>query len=208
MPKLKQAAAAECEATLQALLAKRDELIARGEKLPELRRNASYAAHVEQNAEARDDLDSINAEISIHASELASIDDAIATAKNHVLIAQAQEADVAARARAKEAVTVVADFKQAGIDLDQALRAVGDRAAALMELLHKLHQTTGVQFPSADQVDTLGFKALETAIQRTPWRKRFRPVAPGERREFGALFAGWVQVIEGRLQALISKEAA
>jgi hypothetical protein len=107
----------------------------RGDRLPELRRNASYAAHVEQNADARDDLDAINAEIATHQSELASLDDAIAAAKNRVVVAQAMEKDSVDRAKAKEAVEVLEAFRKAGHDLDNALRAIADKGAKLNELL-------------------------------------------------------------------------
>jgi hypothetical protein len=61
-----------CQETLAALEAKRAELVARGEKLPELRRGAAFAAHVEGNEEARNALDAVNVEVATHASELAS----------------------------------------------------------------------------------------------------------------------------------------
>jgi hypothetical protein len=116
--------------TLAALDVKRAQLLARGAELPELRRAAAFAAHVEKNAESRRVLDWVNSEVASYDSELASIDDAI----------------------------------------------------ALNDLVSKLHRSTNAQFPSWDQIDALGFKALETAIQMTPWARRFRPIAPGERR--------------------------
>ena len=89
MTKQKVTSVAEAEEVLRSLEAKREELIARSEQLPELRRDAAFAAHVEGKAEARKALDKVAAEVSTHASELASIDDAIAAAKNKVFIAQA-----------------------------------------------------------------------------------------------------------------------
>lgn len=93
----------EAGETLRSLEAKRVELVERGEKLPGLRRDAAFAAHVEPNAEARKALDKVSNELATHSSELASLDEAIATAKNYVLIAQAFEAETAQRARAKDA---------------------------------------------------------------------------------------------------------
>jgi len=74
--KTKRQTVSDCEETLRALEVKREQLIARGESLPELRRGAAFAAHVEGNAEARRALDKVAAEVATHASELASIDDA------------------------------------------------------------------------------------------------------------------------------------
>ena len=141
-------------------------------------------------------------------SELASIDDAIAAAKNRVLITQAVEADAAKRASAKEALPVIAEFKKVGRDLDRALATVADRSAALMDLLRKLHQTTGQNFPSREQLDGLGYAAVMTAVLKTPWGHSFRPIPPSQRREFAPLFDGWAQVIEGRLQPLLIDEDA
>ena len=74
--KAKRQTVGDCEETLRALELKRKQVIARGESLPELRRGAACAAHVEGNAEARRALDKVAAEVATHASELASIDDA------------------------------------------------------------------------------------------------------------------------------------
>jgi hypothetical protein len=71
------------------------------DKLPELRRAAAFAAHAEGSAEALRALHKVAAESLAHDSSLASIDDAIADAKNRVLIARAMERDVADRASLK-----------------------------------------------------------------------------------------------------------
>jgi len=64
----KRLTVAECKETLRALEAKRVELVERGEKLPGLRRDAAFAAHVEQNAEARKALDKVSNELATHSS--------------------------------------------------------------------------------------------------------------------------------------------
>jgi hypothetical protein len=121
------------------------------------------------------------------------------------VIAQALEADVADRARAREALEIVAAFRKAGHDLDESLRLVAERGRAVADLLAKLHRATGSQTPSWDQLDALGYSALQTAIARTPWARRFRPIAPSERRDFGPLFSGWATVVENRLRPLLTE---
>jgi hypothetical protein len=64
---------------------------------------------------------------------------------------------------------------------------------------------TGSQSPTWDQLDALGFAALQTAIARTPWARRFRPIAPSERRDFGPLFDGWATTLENRLRAKLAE---
>jgi hypothetical protein len=105
---------------LQLLETKRAALIERGKQLPALRRAAAYAAHT-GDTEARRALDKVNAEIATHESELQSVDDAIHQGQNQRLIAQARERDLADRAKAKEAIEILAAFRQAGTDLDRAL---------------------------------------------------------------------------------------
>ena len=202
--KAKPESVADCEAALRALEEKRAELVQRGEKLPEERRNASYDAHVENSLQARRTLNRVAAEIATYATELASLDDAITAAKNKVLIAQAFEADQAKRAKAKESVAVIAAFKKAGHDLDAALRQIAKQGEALNGLLSQLHATTGSNFPSHDQLDTLGYAAVMTALLRTPWARQFRPMQPSQRREFGPLFAGWAEVLENRIKPLLA----
>jgi hypothetical protein len=60
---------ADCEVTLRALDLKRAALVARGEKLPELRRDAAFAAHVEKDPEARKALDRVAAEVASYETE-------------------------------------------------------------------------------------------------------------------------------------------
>jgi len=206
--KEKRQSVGDCEETLRALEIKREQLIQRGEKLPQLRREASYAAHVEKDVKSRHTLDKVAHEAATHGSELESLDDAIACAKNRLLVAKAMEGEVAARAKAKEAIEVVAHFKKLGRDLDEALRLVAERGQELEALLSKLHTTTGANFPTRDQLDALGFSALMTAVLQTPWAKRFRPMQPSQRRHFRDLFDGWATVLDNRIKPLLEDEAA
>jgi hypothetical protein len=102
-----QQTVAACEQPLKELEAKRAKLDERSAELPELRRGAAYLAHVQQDTQARRALDKVNAEVAIYSSELASLDDAIAAAKNRLLIAQAFEAAAADRARAAHAIEIL-----------------------------------------------------------------------------------------------------
>jgi chromosome segregation ATPase len=172
-------------AVLCELEAKRAKLVERGAELPELRRGAAYLAHVQQDAEARRALDKVSGEIATYDSELAALDDAIAEAKNRVLIAQAFEAAAADRARAARALELLGAFKEAGHELDDAWRVVSERSKLLSNLLSQLH-TAGVRVPTHDQLDVLGHAAMATAIMSTPWAKRYRHLAPNQRQRISA----------------------
>jgi hypothetical protein len=179
-------------------------LIERGKQLPALRRAAAFAAHVEKSAEARRTLDQINLELSTHESELQSLDEAIVQGQNRRLLEQALAAEAADRARAREAVQILAKFRQAGADMDQALRTVSERGHELNVLLGRLHDA-GVSVPTREQLDTLGYHPVMTSLMQTPWHQRFRYLGPSERRSFGQLFADWCSVAEGRLKSLLAE---
>jgi chromosome segregation ATPase len=200
-----QQTVAACEQTLKELEAKRAKLVERGAELAELRRGAAYLAHVQRDAEARRALDKVNAEVATYASELASIDDAIAAAKNKVLIAQAFEATAADRARAARALEILGAFREAGHELDDALRTITETGTLLGNLLPQLH-AAGVKSPTYEQLDALGYQAFATAIMATPWHRRFEPLAPNQRKTFRSLFDAWVMAIGPRLKAQLGKK--
>jgi hypothetical protein len=194
------------EKALADLEGKRDALIARVAELPEVRSMAAYDAHVGGNAEAIQTLDQVSAELASHASDLASIDDAIAAGKKLFLAAKASEDHDRKRESAKEAVELIAAFKKAGRDMDQALKTIAEMGDKLTTLLMDIHRTTGSSYPSAAQLDTLGYSAVMSALLRTPWRKRFRPLPPSQQRDFGPLFDGWATVLENRIKPLLSAD--
>lgn len=200
-----QQTVAACEQTLNELEAKRAKLVERCAELPELRKGAAYLAHVEKSPGARRTLNQVSAELATYESELASIDDAIAAAKNRVLIAQAFEADAADRARAREALEIFVAFRKCGHELDASLRALAEHGRALNDLHAKL-SACGIRNPNRDQLDVLGFAALQTALMATPWAKRFRYLGPSQRQSFRALFDQWAIVAEKRLRAQLGEQ--
>jgi hypothetical protein len=203
--------AKECESSVAAtavlceLETKRAKLVERGAELPELRKGAAYLAHVERNAEARRALDKVSAEIATYDSELAALDNAIAEAKNRVLIAQAFEAAAADRARAARALELLGAFKEAGHELDDALRTIAETGKLLGNLLPRLH-AAGVKSPTYEQLDALGYQAFATAVMATPWHRRFEHLAPNQRKTFRSLFDAWVMAIAPRLKAQLGDE--
>jgi hypothetical protein len=200
-----QPTVADAGAVLRELEAKRAKHIERGRELPELRAGASYLAHVEGSPGARRTLKQVNAEAAMHASDLASIDDAIAAAKNKLAIAQAHEAQAADRTRADEALKLLVEFRECGHILDGAVLALGTKGHELMSLVQQLHGL-GIRFPSAEQVDVFGDQAIRTCIASTPWSRRHRVVAPSERKSFRKLVDDWAMMIETRIKAQFAEK--
>jgi hypothetical protein len=82
-------------------------------------------------------------------SMLASIQEAISEAQTKLAIARAYEAEVADRAKAQAISEIVGAFKEAGHELDNALRTVGEMGKVLVNLLSQLH-AAGVRSPSVE----------------------------------------------------------
>jgi hypothetical protein len=200
-----QPTVADAEAVLRELEAKRAKHVERGRELPELRAGASYLAHVEGSPGARRTLKQVNAEAATHASDLASIDEAIAAAKNKLAIAQAHEAEVADQTRADEVLKLLVEFRECGRILDGAVLALGTKGHQLMSLVQQLHGL-GIRFPSAEQVDVFGDQAIRTCIASTPWSRRHRVVAPGERKSFRKLVDDWATMAEQRIRQQFGKK--
>jgi hypothetical protein len=190
----------DAKSVLADLEVKREKHIARGRELPELRSGAAYLAHVEGSPGARRTLNEVSRELATYESELAAIDAAIGEARNRILIAQAFEADATDRARAARALEILGAFRETGRELDDALRGVCEKGKLLGGLLGQLH-SCGVVNPTREQLDVLGYSAMQTALMSTPWANRFRFLGPSQRRSFGPLFDAWAQTAESRLKA-------
>jgi hypothetical protein len=196
---------ADAESVLRKLEAKRERHIERGKQLPEVRASAAFLALVEKSPGAQRTLKQVNSEVATYESELAALDAAIGEAKNRILIARAIEADVADKARAKEALQLFGEFKKCGVELDAAFRTIAERGQLLSDLLGKLH-ACGINNPTAEQVDVLGFACLQTSLMDTVWHRRFRFLGPSQRRHFGPLFAEWALAAERRLRAVLAED--
>jgi hypothetical protein len=57
------------------------------------------------------------------------------------------------------------------------------------------------QFPTNQQLHSLGHRALLTAIAGTPWKREFELVPPLSRRSFSDLIETWCSTIENGLGA-------
>jgi hypothetical protein len=190
---------AEAEGILVALQAKRVRLVARGVEIGDQCAAVAYDAHAAGNAKAEKTLADLRREGAEHASLLASLDSAIKVAGDKVLIARAYEADIADQAKAQQVRELVGALREAGHELDDACRTLSEMSRVVGRLLAQLHGL-GIKHPSYEQWDVFGDAALKTAIAGTPWVKRYRIVAPLERKQFGTLIDGWAASIEARIK--------
>jgi hypothetical protein len=185
------------EVVLADLEAKAARLVEHGAELAEQRRAASYQAHAQHDAEARKVLDRVNAEVATHASEMASIDDAIATAKGRLGVARAHEASRADREKAQKLREAVQEFLEIAGDLDEAIGDVAVLGRRLNNTWREM-QLLGAKVPTHSQMESLGGRAVAAAILGMPWARLFSPppISPHERHSFAELAAGWAGQIE------------
>jgi hypothetical protein len=87
------------------------------------------------------------------------------------------------------------EFVAHALAIDEAFTSMVNEANALGETLIKIH-SLGRTFPSFDQLNSLGARALGTAIMNTPWRKDFEHLAPSQRQSFPKLISDWASRIE------------
>lgn len=187
-------AVGQAERVLCELIAKRDGLVSRGNALADERRQIAFAAHTGDH-EARKRLDTINRETSEHVSELESLVAAISEATDRLEEARCAEAAEADQANARELRRVLEGFVEHGRKIDAALAAFVNESTAFRESLTKIH-SLGCDFPSHGLADTNARLAIGTALMQTPWRRDFEHLAPGRRRTFCELVAGWAVRIE------------
>ncbi len=190
------AAAGAVLADLEAKLARHRE---RAVELEASRKQASFGAHALHDPKQRKALADVVDQTIRHETEARAIADAIEEARCRLAIATAYEADVADRAKARAILELLGAFKEAGHEMDDALRTVAEVGKVLPNLLSQLH-AAGVRSPNRDQLDALGFQALGTALMAMPWAKRFEHLAPNQRRDFRSLFDTWAAAIESQIR--------
>jgi hypothetical protein len=190
---------AAAEAVLRDLEVKRDKLLVFSQQLAEQRKTYAYAAHAADDSDAKRELTNVAATIAIKINDsmLASIGEAVSEAQTKLM-------DVADQAKARQILELLGAFKEAGHELDDALRTLNETGRLFVNMVSQL-RGFGVG-PSYEQVDVLGGQAVLAALLGTVWGKRFPRLAPHEHRSFRALVDGWVAGPEARINAQLSEQ--
>jgi hypothetical protein len=173
----------KAEHTLAALQSKREDWIKRGTELADERSSVAFNAHACGDQKSRAKLDKLNTEIATHASELASLDSAIAEANIRLATAKADAALAEDRAKAEQLADTLSEFMQHAADIDMALATAVESSIKLEQALIKMN-ALGASSPNRNQLETIGELALHTALMRTPWARAFRHLPPNQRRTF------------------------
>jgi hypothetical protein len=186
---------ADAERVVASLDAKRQVVAERAVEHGKARERLAFAAHAQLDVEAGRELAEARDAALAAEREVAEIDSAMATARARLAEAKALEAKAADREQAKALRAAVRKFVEAGQRVDHALGMLARDGHALSDALREVHRL-GCQFPSAQQLDTLGHICLRAAIMQTPWVRSVETVPPGQRRSFRSLVEGWAANIE------------
>ena len=186
----------ECvEKTLSQLADKKERAAQRLREIEQERAQIAYAAHAEGDAKAIKRLEQLAHDAAGIAGEVSSVDTAIAEAHRRLDGAKAGEAREAARANAAEIKALLTVFAETARDMDEALADFATSSHELRDVVNKLHNL-GCQFPNHNQIESLGSRAVLTAIGQSIFKRAVETLAPGERRSFAPMVATWIANIE------------
>jgi hypothetical protein len=187
-----EAAVASAQAICVDLEAKRGDAVRRGTDLADERSAIAFAAHTTRDEQATARLQEIHLAISVHASELASLDAALRAAGEKVDVAKAALAHELRRCDALKLRTASAAFVSHCRKLDKALDELVNVLYDVEPLRQKL-DALGVG-PSYAQFVALGERPICMAMADTVFEGRIgRVLAPSERTTFSQLAASWTK---------------
>jgi hypothetical protein len=193
---------------LEVLQNKRAKTIERGFKLADERKAIAFDAHAGDDEKARRRLGQIHTEAVIQSNELASIDEAIATAAERLRAAEGDAALEQDRQEALAAREVLrAELMENGLKLNEALQILIEESAKQKLLFDKLRHL-GVSSPRADMVRISSAHCVSTALMVSGWQKEVGSefLAPGQRQNFATLYGRWAEAIEKELSRRIGDE--
>jgi hypothetical protein len=127
--------------------------------------------------------------------DLKSVDSAIAEAKRRVAAAQEAERQAEEERIAGELQELARMLRAAGKKCDAALKQLTEGAEELRKIVAATNER-GLHNPSAQQLQSLGSRAVLGAMVNTPFARDFQHLAPRERTNFVAFAGAWAQMIE------------
>lgn len=195
MKMTKQQSVADAQAVLERINKKLDAIGERAKEISAERQALGFKAHAEADARAIKQLATLAAEAAEIEAERETLAGAMREASLRVVAARNAEAEAAAEVNAKAIRKTLGEFVECGHALQEALDDVGQLGKHQQNLLSELHGL-GVGFPSHEQLSTLGWQAVQTALMNSPWHRRSEHLAPSQRRNFAALVDGWAATVE------------
>ena len=206
MSKLDEQTTVAAAAAITRLEGKRSELLARSTELATIRASVAFKALSEDDASARATLDRINKETGQLGAEGASLDAALATARQRLEAAQRHEALAANRARAQAIRSEWSATEKDFADLDQGLNLAADATRRLFERYGTMQQH-GLKPPP--QLTLMLSDVVVSYLMAMPpplWRQfnhqGLEHLPPNRRRNAASLRSGWGSQAERQAAAI------
>jgi len=187
------------EQTLHELEAKQAELAASRENDEAEMASVSYAAHTgDQKAEAR--LETLRSRAIRRDLEAKNLASAIEEAKRRVTAAKDAEGRAEEQRVAEELLELSQMMREAGKKCDKALKLLAEGSNELRKVVQATNQR-GMGNPSAQQLQSLGSRAILGTIINSPYAKDFPHIAPAERKNFATFTEAWASMVERAVSA-------
>lgn|SRR5262245_49731332 len=179
---------------LNDLEAKADALVqARADDAAEMAALA-YAAHTgDQRAEER--LETLQGRAIKLDLEARNLDIAIMEARKRVAAAQNDERNAEEMKVAEELLELSQIMREAGAKADKGLKMLAEGLNDLRKIIIATQQR-GLNNPSAQQLQSLGRRAVLGAMIDTPLAKEFEHISPADQKNLAAFTAAWADAIE------------
>jgi hypothetical protein len=201
----------QCQSTIQNLDAKLARVKQRSAEISAERDASAYSAHAGGDAKARKRLNELTDEALRQGHEMASLEAALKTARQHLAEAEHAEATAADRQRAKQAQALAekigARMKRAHASLSNGF----DELAAAERELSELHQT-GLTHLSHQSFRVNVVIALKSLLRSLPvtYRRDFADrieITPNERTTLTAFWSAVQTAIDRQIAPRIGNEA-
>jgi hypothetical protein len=147
---------------------------------------------------ARARLDKLNTEAVTHASELRSLEEALATASERLDKAKRIEASKQDREAAKQLRETYSHFLKLAETADAALATFLAASVEMKATVDTIHALGGPSIPPNSSMFVTYFHlATDSVLMFLPWaRGEYRHLPPNQRRTFADLVKGWRLAVE------------
>src|SRR5262249_6982205 len=149
----------------------------------------SYEAHT-GNEKAAAKLETLRDRAIRRDVEARNLDSAITEAKRRVADAQTAEAMAEAAKVAAELAELAQLLREAGAKADKGLAMMIEGSNDLRKVVQAIN-ARGLGSPSAQQLQSLGSRAILGAIVNSPFAKAFEHISPRERQSFASFASQW-----------------
>src|SRR5262249_27289469 len=139
--------------------------------------------------------------------QMRSVESAIKAAAQKLVDAENAEAEAEAAKVAEELAELAQLMREAGAKADKGLRLLIQGSNELKRII-AARQELGLGNPSAQQLQSLGRRAILGAIVDSPFACEFEHISPRERQSFAQFTSSWASAIEHNVGAKTKKEAA